>query len=133
MRMLRRSSWAEVELQFADAGGGFSAKRNAQGWSERYRLPAEIWPVRPVKLEAWTGADCLDVLVAMSLIEPRVSIDIVNGVNNAQIPPRVGNLPATLIRFGDRYGIIDGKHRMHQWAKEPDSVFGVLVIASAFR
>lgn len=63
----------------------------------------------------------------MSKFEPRLVDDHVKGVNNAQLPPRLDGLPITLVRFGERYGIIDGKHRLNRWRHQPGN-YAVLVI-----
>jgi hypothetical protein len=130
--VLRQSSWAEVSAQFAGQGDGARAAGNAAGWASRYGLPAEDYYRLPVSLESWNAAELAAAVEQMTKVEPRVSIDIVRGVNNAQLPPRVFNLPATLIRFGERYGILDGKHRVHRWIREGGQ-YAVLVLSSAHR
>jgi hypothetical protein len=130
--VLRQSSWAEVAAQFAGQGDGARAAGNAAGWASRYGLPAEDYSRLPVSLECWTAAELGAAIEQMAIVEPRVSVDIVRGVNNAKLPPRVCNLPATLIRFGARYGILDGKHRAHRWIREGGQ-YAVLVLASAHR
>lgn len=127
MRVLRKASWREVEEQFYGHGGSESAARNARGWAARYDLPVADYAASPVWLEAWTDGEIRMAMDRMAQVEPRVAVDMVNGVNNAQLPPRVCNLPATLVRFGSVYGIIDGKHRMHQWMQTPGE-YAVLVV-----
>lgn len=78
-------------------------------------------------LESWSAPELAAVMEEMAKVEPRVTVDMVAGVNNATLPPRLDGLPAVFVKFGDRYGIIDGKHRANRW-KLGGGPWAVLVI-----
>lgn len=123
-RFLRTASWQEVVALFPAES---DAIRNADGWASRYGdVPREYRCCR-VALEAWPHTDIAALLAAMSEFEPRMTVDMVRGVNNAQLPPRVDGLPAVVVQFGDRFGMIDGKHRANRWARTPGH-YAVLVV-----
>lgn len=121
---LRRASWHEVAALFPREA---DALRNAEGWAARYGdVPRDYRQYRVV-LEAWSHLEIAAVMAAMSEFEPRMTADWVDGVNNAQLPPRVDGLPAAVVRFGDRFGMIDGKHRANRWKRTPGK-YAVLVV-----
>lgn len=121
---LRNASWHEVAALFPTEA---HAIRNADGWAARYGdVPREYRRCRVV-LEAWSHSEIAALLAAMSEFEPRMTADWVDGMNNAQLPPRVDGLPAVLVRFGERFGMIDGKHRANRWKQTPGQ-YAVLVV-----
>lgn len=121
---LRNASWHEVAALFPCEA---DAIRNADGWAARYGgLPREYRRCR-VELQAWSAAELAALMEEMTLFEPRMTEDWVRGVNNAQLPPRVDGLPAVLVKFGDRFGMIDGKHRANRWKRVPGD-YAVLVV-----
>lgn len=122
---LRRASWDEVAALFFQ--GDEDAIRNADGWAVRYGEQARNYRACEVVLEAWTHSEIADLMSAMSEVEPRMTADLVGGVNNAQLPPRVDGLPAVLVQFGSRFGMIDGKHRANRWKKVPGR-YAMLVV-----
>lgn len=124
---IRKASWPEVAQQFHGNGEIQKAFDNAAGWASRYGVSAYSVHGGNVVLESWTSQELADVMSAMSKAEPRVTVDMVKGVNNAQFPPRLDGLPAVFVKFGDRYGIIDGKHRVNRW-KLGGGPWAVLVI-----
>lgn len=121
---LRNATWHEVASLFPCEA---DAIRNVDGWAARYvDMPMEYRRCRVV-LEAWSHIELSAWLAAMSEFEPRMTSDWVDGVNNAQLPPRVDGLPAVMVKFGSRYGMIDGKHRANRWKRVPGD-YAVLVI-----
>jgi hypothetical protein len=128
--VLRSATWAEVESLFQ--GKAWQAIVNARIWADRYGFAHEDYARLPVSLEGWETHRIAAALEAMSQVEPRVSVDIVDGTNNAKRPPRIDGLPIALIRFGERLGLLDGKHRAHRWASVPGR-YAVLVVESAHR
>lgn len=121
---LRNASWHEVAALFPRED---DAIRNTDGWAARYGdLPREYRLCR-VELQAWSDEELAEVMEAMSEFEPRMTADWVDGVNNAALPPRVEGLPAAMVKFGDRFGMIDGKHRANRWKRTPGQ-YAVLVI-----
>ena len=121
---LRHASWHEVAALFPREA---DAIRNADGWAARYGdLPREYRRCR-VELQAWSADELAAVMDAMSEFEPRMAVDWVDGVNNAQLPPRVDGLPAAVVQFGERFGMIDGKHRANRWKRVPGE-YAVLVV-----
>lgn len=128
MRKLREAAWSEVEALFQ--GKGWQAVANAKGWADRYGCPHEDYSRLPVVLESWSDEQIRDALRRMTEREPRMSVDVVGDVNNAQIAPRIDGLPLVAIRFGSRVGLLDGKHRAHKWAQVPGQ-YAVLVLESS--
>lgn len=124
---LRDATWGEVVALFQ--GDAAKAAANARGWALRYGLPVEDYAQLPVTLEAWSHERLAHALAAMATVEPRMVIDMHGATNNAQLPPRVDGLPAVVLRFGNRLGMIDGKHRAHRWRHVPGR-YAVLVIES---
>lgn len=121
---LRNASWHEVAALFPREA---DALRNAEGWAARYGdVPRDYRRCRVV-LEAWSHVELAALMEAMAEFEPRMTADWVNGVNNAQLPPRVDGLPAALVRFGERFGMIDGKRRANRWSRVPGD-YAVLVV-----
>lgn len=120
---LRVATWNEVALQFAGHGGAAQAAKNCRIWSDRYRVAPEEYHRLPVVLEAWDHVRLAKALAAMAEIEPRMLTDDL---------PRCYGLPISVIRFGNRIGMIDGKHRANQAAKIP-GLYAVLVIESERR
>lgn len=125
--VIRPASWDEVEAMFYGHGGGAQAISNALGWAKRYGLDAVNYARCAVTLESWSSEELYAVMDEMAEVEPRMIEDVVGGVNNALVPPRLEGLPAVFVRLGHRYGIIDGKHRVNRW-KHLDGNFAVLVI-----
>jgi len=125
--LIRPASWAEVEAQFHGHGGVEHAARNAIGWAQRFGVAGAQIRGATVVLEAWTHSELATALEEMAKAEPRILVDMVNGVNNATLPPRLDGLPATMVRVGDRVGMIDGKHRANRWKAFPGR-YAVLVI-----
>lgn len=123
---IRKATWAEVECLFEGCGGEDQAVRNLLGWAKRYAVPDWNGECRLV-LESWSASELGAVMEEMAKVEPRVTVDMVAGVNNATLPPRLDGLPAVFVKFGDRYGIIDGKHRVNRW-KLGGGPWAVLVI-----
>lgn len=123
---LRNSSWSEVSTCITAK----DASRNAAGWANRYGLPTDNYQNLPVTLECWSNERIASELVKMAEAEPRLLIEIVGGINNATIPPRCDGLPIIVIRFGEKFGMIDGKHRANKWKHIPGN-YAVLVIESA--
>lgn len=123
-RTLRTASWREVIALFPSEA---DAIRNIDGWAARYGCPPPARGRFRVTLEAWSHLDIDRLMSDMSEYEPRVTVGIVGGVNNAQIPPRVDGLPIVIIQFGGRFGMIDGKHRANRWKHAPGH-YAVLVI-----
>jgi hypothetical protein len=121
---LRHASWREVVALFPSEA---DAVRNANGWSGRYGLPQTDWPSRLVTLESWSDRDLRDLMRELFHVEPRMTVDMVGVINNAILPPRLDGLPAVLVKFGDRYGMIDGKHRVNRW-KHVEGNYAVLVV-----
>lgn len=121
---LRNASWHEVAALFPREA---DALRNAEGWAARYGdVPRDYRRCRVV-LEAWSHVELAELMAAMAEFEPRMVADWVNGVNNAQLPPRVDGLPVVVVRYGERFGMIDGKHRANRWARVPGD-YAVLVV-----
>lgn len=121
---LRRASWHEVAALFPTEA---DALRNAEGWRARYGDMPQEYRLCRVELQAWSDLELSEVMEAMSEFEPRMTADWVDGVNNAQLPPRVEGLPAVMVKFGHRFGMIDGKHRTNRWKLTPGQ-YAVLVI-----
>lgn len=115
---LRKASWSEVVSLFHAHGDERQARRNANGWAERYGVPHRDYSALPVTLQAWRHDKIGAVLDDMATVEPRMIVTEL---------PRCYGLPAAVIRFGDRYGMIDGKHRANQWRKWP-GMYAVLVV-----
>lgn len=123
---IRKATWADVECLFEGCGGGDQAMRNIFGWARRYGV--DDWMgFRDLTLESWSAPELAAVMEEMTKVEPRVTVDMVAGVNNATLPPRLDGLPAVFVKLGDRYGIIDGKHRVNRW-KLGGGPWAVLVI-----
>lgn len=120
---VRTATWNEVALQFAGHGGAAQAAKNCRIWSGRYGVEPEDYHRLQVTLEAWSHTRLAECLAAMAKIEPRMLTEDL---------PRVHGLPISVIRFGDRIGMIDGKHRANHSAKFP-GLYAVLVIESAHR
>lgn len=121
---LRSATWHEVAALFPRES---DALRNAEGWASRYGdLPREYRNCR-VSLEAWSDLEIQAAMEAMAEFEPRMTSDLVNGTDNATLPPRVDGLPAAMVKYGDRYGMIDGKHRANRWKRVP-GLYAVLVV-----
>lgn len=125
MQLLRQASWREVLHQFH--GVEPNAVRQANGWASRYGIKPDEWSRRAVNLEGWGHDELARVLREMAEVEPRLLVEMVGDTNNATLPPRVDGLPIVLIRFGFRYGIIDGKHRINRWSQWPGT-YAVLVV-----
>jgi hypothetical protein len=121
---LRNASWHEVAALFPREA---DAIRNADGWAARFGDVPREYRRRRVVLESWSDVELAHLMHAMAEFEPRMVSDWVDGVNNAQLPPRVDGLPAALVRFGERLGMIDGKHRANRW-KRVAGQYAVLVI-----
>lgn len=121
---LRNASWHEVAALFPREG---DALRNAEGWAVRYGDVQREYRRCQVVLEAWSEEELAQLMDAMAEFEPRMVSDWVNGVNNAQLPPRLDGLPAVLVKLGERYGMIDGKHRANRWKRTPGQ-YAVLVV-----
>ena len=109
--LIRQASWREVEAVIDEA----DAVRNANGWADRFKRAPSNWPGCVVTLEAWMQDEIGELMDAMARIEPRMTVDMVGGLNNATLPPRLDGMPLALVRFGDRFGMIDGKHRANRW------------------
>jgi hypothetical protein len=122
---LRKASWLEIANAFYGPHGDRQCRENICGWADRYGVKSP--PEPEVALESWTDKELAEVMEAMSKVEPRVTVDMVKGVNNATLPPRVDGLPIVLVKFGDRYGIIDGKHRANKWKQVPGN-YAVYII-----
>lgn len=121
---IRHAAWREVVQLFpSDA----EALRNASGWAARYQAQEPDWPTRLVTLESWSDRDLRDLMRDLFQVEPRMTVDMVGGINNAILPPRMDGLPAVLVKFGNRYGMIDGKHRVNRW-KHVEGNYAVLVV-----
>ena len=125
---LRNAHWFEVEALFQ--GRGWQAIANAKGWADRFHVEHEDYAALPVSLEAWSHERIAAELEAMTELEPRISTDMDGDTNNAQLAPRVDGLPLVMVKFGTRYGMLDGKHRAHRWKQVPGR-YAVLVIESA--
>jgi hypothetical protein len=123
-KRIREADWREVCALFADESDPL---RNAEGWAKRYGVPVRDFAKCKVTLEAWTNDEIDRCMSAMSEFEPRMTVDICGNVNNAILPPRLEGLPLAVVRFGDRYGMIDGKHRANKW-KHMLGNYAVLVI-----
>lgn len=121
---LRNASWHEVTTLFP---GEADALRNADDWAARYGDVAREYRRCRVELQAWSDTELAEVMQAMSEFEPRMTADWVGGVNNAELSPRVEGLPAVLVQFGERFGMIDGKHRANRWKRTPGQ-YAVLVV-----
>lgn len=126
-RLLRNSNWSEVLALFH--GCERYASLNANGWTERYGLRPPDWRHCNVTLQAWTDDELRQAMQDMSALEPRLTVDMVDGKNNALLPPRVDGLPAVMVRFSKGFGIIDGKHRANQWKQRPGE-YAVIVVES---
>jgi hypothetical protein len=124
---LRSATWLEVEALFHGADGVQQALKNAAGWASRYGLDPYQPHVGVLSLECWTSEELRDAMEIMSRFEPRVTVDLVNGTNNAVLPPRLDGLPPVFVRFGEKLGILDGKHRVNRW-KDGVGPWAVLVI-----
>lgn len=127
-RVLRDATWDEVAALFHVGGGLEQGFNNARRWAERYGLePGRINSGR-LRLEAWSAQQLAAALDEMAKVEPRMTVDMVGGVNKSTLPPRVDGLPAVVVDFGDgRLGMIDGKHRSNRWKMRPGE-YAVLVI-----
>ena len=121
---LRLASWHEVTALFPTEA---DALRNAEGWAVRYGDVPREYRLCRVELQAWSDVELAAVMDEMSEFEPRMTADWVDGVNNAQLPPRVEGLPAVMVQFGERFGMIDGKHRANRWKRTP-GLYAVLVV-----
>lgn len=121
---LRLASWHEVAALFPTEA---DALRNAEGWAARYGDVPREYRLCRVELQSWSDVELAAVMEAMSEFEPRMTADWVDGVNNAQLPPRVEGLPAVMVQFGERFGMIDGKHRANRWKRTP-GLYAVLVV-----
>ena len=132
---LRLASWHEVTALFPTEA---DALRNAEGWAVRYGDVPREYRLCRVELQAWSddalmgearklATELAAVMDEMSEFEPRMTADWVDGVNNAQLPPRVEGLPAVMVQFGERFGMIDGKHRANRWKRTP-GLYAVLVV-----
>lgn len=125
--LLRPATWNEVAALFHGAGGLQQAFKNAAGWAARLGVDPHRFSTGQVKLESWSADELAEVMDEMSAVEPRMTVDMVDGVNNAALPPRIDGLPAVVVRFGDRVGMIDGKHRANRWKQTPGQ-YAVLVV-----
>lgn len=125
--LVKQASWREVADLFHGHGGEMQATQNVIGWMDRYGVKVGDLKAATVTLEAWTAEELAEVMDVMSRAEPRLTVDMVNGTNNATLAPRLDGLPAAMVRFGDKYGIIDGKHRVNRW-KLGGGPWAVLVI-----
>lgn len=123
-RTIRASGWREVCALFKKES---EPLRNIRGWADRYGVPMPDVTKCRVTLESWTNVEIERCMTAMSEIEPRMTVDICGNTNNATLPPRLEGLPLAVIRFGDRVGMIDGKHRANKW-KHLLGNYAVLVI-----
>lgn len=122
--VLRRATWAEVTALFPHPR---DAIRNAEGWADRYDIEMTYIPGCRVTLEAWTHEEIAAAMDAMTAIEPRMSVDMVDGVNNATLPPRIEGLPLAVVKLRNWLGMIDGKHRANKWRHIPGK-YAVLVV-----
>jgi ubiquinone/menaquinone biosynthesis C-methylase UbiE len=113
MIRLRRPTWADVVAQFAGHRGEPNLLRLAAEWADRYRVPHEDYRTVPVRAEWWSQEQLRAVLAGAATVEPRVWAD--GQPNLGQRPQRRDHGPLTFIRFGERYGILDGRHRAHRW------------------
>lgn len=81
-----------------------------------------------MRLEAWHSDRIGEVMSGMARVEPRMTWDVKDGVNNAALPPRVDGMPPVVIKFaGGKYGMIDGKHRANRWKNLPGT-YAMLVV-----
>lgn len=112
---------------FHGAGGMKQAFDNAAGWATRFGVERDRFTCGQIQLESWSAEELAAAMDEMSAHEPRMTVDMVDGVNNAALPPRVDGLPAVVVRFGDRIGMIDGKHRANRWKQTPGQ-YAVLVV-----
>jgi hypothetical protein len=115
---LRDASWSEVVSQFHGHGGARQALANCRIWAERYGKPDEDYQRCRVKLESWCHATLGAHLARMAEIEPRMLTDEL---------PRCHGLPITVVRWDERIGMIDGKHRANYALQHP-GLYAVLVI-----
>ena len=122
--VLRMASWQEVVALFPKER---DAIRNAEGWADRYDIEPTHFPGCRVTLEAWTHDEIDAAMDAMSAIEPRMSVDMADGVNNATLPPRIDGLPLVMVKLRNWLGMIDGKHRANKWRHIPGK-YAVLVV-----
>jgi hypothetical protein len=124
VKLLRNAGWHEVVRLFPTET---DAIRNADGWAARFKVPLPNYRDAKVTLEAWDASELRAQMEWMSEYEPRMTVDMDGATNNATLPPRVDGLPAVVVKFGNRYGMIDGKHRANRW-KETPGLYAVLVV-----
>lgn len=100
-------------------------------WAKTYGSESPEWADCEIGLCSWSSSEIEQALLAASEYQPRLMEDMVNGVNNATLPPRMDGLPLVLARFpGDRYGWVDGKHRANKWIKAP-GMYAVYVLEAS--
>jgi hypothetical protein len=116
--VIRSATWAEVVALFHGHGGEDQAMFQCDQWADRFGGMRKRWNGSAVSLESWSSDLIAARLADMEKVEPRIVTDD---------PPRCDGLPAAVVRIGDRYGSIDGKHRLNKWAKTPGN-YAVLVI-----
>lgn len=121
--LIRDASWREVTAVIDEC----DAVKNANGWADRYGVLPVNYPGCRVTLESWERSDIDALMIDLAGVEPRMVKDVVRGVNNATVPPRLNGLPLVLIKFGDVYGMLDGKHRANKW-RHAEGRYAALVI-----
>jgi hypothetical protein len=125
--VIRPAAWSEVCNLFYGHGGGDRAQAMAAQWAGRFGRAVEDYSCCRVVLQSWPVANIKRLMQEMSRIEPRMTVDIVSGINKATTAPRVQGLPVCVVRFGDRIGMIDGKHRANN-LRDNDPPLAVLMI-----
>lgn len=125
--LIRPATWNEVALLFYSQGDATRAQQLAAQRAARYMAVAQDFSRRRVYLEAWSHTEIGELMDTLAAVEPRMTRDMVNGTNNAQLQPRIDGLPLCVIDFDGRRGMIDGKHRANQWRHRPGR-YPVLVV-----
>jgi hypothetical protein len=111
--------WADVQALTVEIADRLEAGVN------RYAAAYGFAPVRAedcqIRCECWPP-EVLGARADMAaLVNPKVLFqDDGNGGNEVDRPPRREDVPPIFVKFGDGYGLVDGRHRVNLWRKKPE-------------